>query len=224
MPDFCFLEHCTSLILWCHWDSPEGFWPSQGIVLIWPNPTYACLKSSGGRWTGHVKWAGKLADLLPSEHELAGPAPAFCIWFEAECGSVPGVLCMAPPSGTLFSWPGGICSSGQGVQASVGSVALPKPSGFSCILTVPMAFGSGPKHFLISPNTLLNFEFNSLVHNLNEKISIKGCLWNYICYISVVRGNCILTNSTIHEILDGRNQMEWKGLELSFSSASICNC
>lgn len=89
---------------------------------------------------------------------------------------MPGVLCMAPPSGTLFSSPGGICSSGQGVQASVGSVALPKPSGFSCLLTVPMAFGSGPKHFLISPNTLLNFEFNSLVHNLNEKISIKGCL------------------------------------------------
>lgn len=84
---------------------------------------------------------------------------------------------MAPPAGTLFSRPGGIRSSGRGVQASVGRVALPKPAGFSCILSnASMAFGSGPKHFLISPNTLLNFEFNSPVHNLNEKISIKRCL------------------------------------------------
>lgn len=53
-------------------------------------------------------------------------------------------------------WPG------QGTPASLGGRALPKPSASSRILSSDlMGFGSGPKHFLICSNTLLNFEFNS---------------------------------------------------------------
>lgn len=55
------------------------------------------------------------------------------------------------------------CRGFQGRSvAALGSTAQPNPGGPACILSNDlMGFGSGPTHFLISSNTLLNSEFNS---------------------------------------------------------------